>query len=288
MNLFSSLFGSGNLSPEWSYTASGIVWRLLFTARGRIVGESRDQEKKTASFFCLDEESGRCLWQDLRVDEAWWVGMEGVQEDTLLLHGFSSPDMPEHRGIRAYDVETGNLLWRNDEATCWFGTGARLFAYRDLFERRVGYEIDLRSGEVKTTYDQSLQELHEIRRRAAADYVPEVTLPEILNEESAEPSTVAFVKRVTKGKDVAGNIEFIQQDDVIAFNYHVRAQAAKTQPPVFENHLFVYELSRDKRVFSEIIGRALKAQVPDAFFLRKGKLFYIKDQTTLKALRVWK
>lgn len=288
MNLF-SFFRSRRLSPDWSYVASGIVWRLLYTGKGRIVGECRNQEEKTASFFCLDEESGKPVWQDLRLEEAWWVGMEAVHGETLLLHGFASPDMPEHRGLCAYDAETGALRWRNDEATYWFGIGDRLFAYRDFFERRVGYEIDLNTGELKATYDQSLQELHDMRRQAAeTERTPEVTLPEILSEGSLEPTMLAFVSRLTKGKGVVGNIEFIQENDILAFNYHVHAREATAQTPFYENHLFVYRYPQGTRLFSDVTSRDLKAQVPDAFFVRRRRLFFIKDQKTLTALRLWK
>ncbi|MGA3246387.1 MAG: DUF4905 domain-containing protein [Bacteroidota bacterium] len=288
MNFF-SFFRSERLTPEWSFVADGIVWRLLFTGRGRIVGECRNQEKKTTSFFCLSEESGKPVWQGLRLDEDWWVGMEAVHGDTLLLHGFASPDMPEHRGIRSYDLETGSLRWRKDEVTYWFGMGDRIFAYRDFFERRVGYEIDPRTGELKTAYEQSLQELHDLRRQAAeTEPGPDMTLPEILSEGSVEPAILIFVSRLTKGKGVVGNVEFIRESDILAFNYHVRARESTAQTAFFENHLFIYRYPHGNRLFSDVTARDLKAQVPDSFFIRRRRLFFIKDQKTLTALRLWK
>ena len=288
MNFF-SFFRSERLTPEWSFVADGIVWRLLFTGRGKIVGECRNQEKKTASFFCLAEASGKPVWQDLRLDEDWWVGMEAVHGDTLLLHGFASPDMPEHRGIRAYDLETGSLRWRNNEVTYWFGMGDRICAYRDFFERRVGYEIDAGTGELKTTYDQSLQDLHDLRRQAAeTEPGPEMTLPEILSEGSVEPGIFTFVSRLTNGKGVVGNVEFIRESDILAFNYHVRARESSAQTQFFENHLFIYRYPQGNRLFSDVTARDLKAQVPDSFFIRRRRLFIIKDKKTLTALRLWK
>jgi len=47
-----SIFRSDRLSPEWTYTADGMLWRLFCARGGRLVGECRDQEKKTATFFC--------------------------------------------------------------------------------------------------------------------------------------------------------------------------------------------------------------------------------------------
>jgi hypothetical protein len=288
MNLF-SFFRSERLDTDWKYGANGFIWRLLFTERGRVVGECRNQDKKTASFFCLDEVSGKPLWEDLTLGEPWWVGIEAVLNDTVLLHTFASPDMPEHRGIRAYDTETGGLRWRNDDATFWFGCGDRVFAYRDLFEKRVGYEIGLQAGELRATYDESLQELRALRRETVGSQsTSEVTLPEIMTDNALDPSMLALVNRTVKGKQITGNVEYIKQNDVLAFNYHVLARASAVQSQSYENHLFVFRLPQCTCAFSDIIGRDLKAYVPDSFFIRRSRLFFVKDRHTLTALRLWK
>ena len=288
MNLF-SFFRSERLDTDWKYIANGLIWRLLFTESGRVVGECRNQDKKTVSFFCLDEESGNPLWQDLNLEESWWVGIEAVLDDTVLFHSYASPDMPEHRGIRAYDTRTGILRWRNDDATFWFGFGDRVFAYRDLFEKRVGYEIGLQTGELKATFDESLQELHALRREAIdSQPASEVTPPEILTDNALDPSMLALVNRTARGKKIAGSVEYVKQNDVLAFNYHILARTPAVQSQSFENHLFVYRLPQGTCVFSDIIGRDLKAHVPDSFFVRRSRLFFVKDQHTLTALRLWK
>ncbi|MBF8295129.1 MAG: hypothetical protein HW389_1674 [Bacteroidetes bacterium] len=288
MNLF-SFFRSERLDTDWKYIANGLIWRLLFTESGRVVGECRNQDKKTVSFFCLDEESGNPLWQDLNLEESWWVGIEAVLNDTVLFHSYASPDMPEHRGIRAYDTRTGILRWRNDDATFWFGFGDRVFAYRDLFEKRVGYEIGLQTGELKATFDESLQELHALRREAIdSQPASEVTPPEILTDNALDPSMLALVNRTARGKKIAGSVEYVKQNDVLAFNYHILARTPAVQSQSFENHLFVYRLPQCRCVFSDIIGRDLKAHVPDSFFVRRSRLFFVKDQHTLTALRLWK
>ena len=288
MNFF-SFSRSERLDTGWKYVANGMIWRLLLTERGRVVGECRNQDKKTVSFFCLDEESGKPLWQDLNLEEPWWVGIEAVLNDTLLLHTYASPDMPEHRGIRAYDTQTGVLRWRNDNVTFWFGFGDRVFAYRDLFEKRVGYEIGLQTGELRATYDESLRELHALRGEAIESQSDSaVTPPEIMSDDALDPSILALVNRTTKGKKIAGNVEYIKQNDLLAFNYHILAGTPAAQSQSFENHFFIYRLPQGTCAFSDIIGRDLKAYVPDSFFIRRSRLFFVKDQHTLTALRLWK
>ena len=288
MNFF-SFYRSERLDTDWKYVANGMIWRLLFTERGRVVGECRNQDKKTVSFFCLDEESGKPLWQNLNLQESWWVGIEAVLNDTLLLHTYASPDMPEHRGIRAYDTQTGVLRWRNDNVTFWFGFGDRVFAYRDLFEKRVGYEIGLKTGALKATYNESLRELHALRGEAIESQSDSaVTPPEIMSDDALDPSILALVNRTLKRREIAGNVEYIKQNDVLAFNYHILARTSAGQSQSFENHLFIYRLPQGTCAFSDIIGRDLKASVPDSFFVRRSRLFFVKDQHTLTTLRLWK
>jgi hypothetical protein len=288
MNLFSFL-RPDRLADAWSYDAAGMVWRLLFADHGRIVGECRDREKKIASFFCLDEETGKPLWQGVTIEEPWWVGIEVVLHDTLLLHTYASPDMPEHRGIRALDVETGALRWRNDDLVYWFGSGEKICAYRDFFEKRVGYELDLRTGEIVAIHEESLQKLHDFRSEAGdSEAVPELTAPEILDDDSGDASIRAFVSRLTSKKRIVGSIEFILQDGILAFNYHVRSSNNGGDRPALDNHLCVYRFPKGERLFDEAIARNLVAAVPDSFFIRKTRLFFIRDQQTLTALRLWK
>ena len=286
---FLSAFRSERLVPDWSYQAGGVIWRILFSDQSRIIGESRSQEKKAASFFCLDEQTGKPEWEDLRLDEPWWIGIEAVVGNTLLLHTYTAPDMPEHRGIQAFDIETGKLRWSNDEATFWFGVGDRLFGYRDFFERRVGYEIDLQTGEVTKTYDDSLQELHDLRGQLPAGQSgQELKFPEILQADEGEPKVRTLVNRVTRSGRIVGNVEFVEEEDLVSFNFHVGSGKPASETPALENHLMVYRVSSGKKLFSDVIGRNLKAYVPDSFFIRRPRLFYIKDQNALTALRLWK
>jgi hypothetical protein len=232
--------------------------------------------------------TGKVLWMDLHLDEMWWVGIEAVQKNVILLHAFAKPDMPEHKGIRAFDALSGVQLWRNDDVAYWFGHGDRVIAYRDFFERRVGYEIDLESGVLLKTHDGSLEELHQLRRTAAEEQsVPEVTLPEVFVEEKADPALVALVKKETKGKELSGRIEYIRQNDILVFNVHVQSRH-NTSDPKLENNLVVYRLPNKKRIFADVIGRNLAGFGPDSFFVRGPLVLFIKEQRTLTALRLWK
>ena len=282
-----SFLRSNTLSPEWTFTASGMIWRMLLAEPERIVGECRDPERKVASFFCIDLSLGKPLWKDLVLDEPWWVGIETIQDDVVLLHTFSQPDMPQHRGIRALDSASGVELWRNDDVSYWFGNRDRVIAYRDFFEKRVGYEMDLRSGALLKTHDTSLNDLQELRRLNEHQHLPEALLPEIFTEEGATPPLADIIRKETKGKKLAGKVEYITQRDFFLFNYHVQQGDSTGESRKLENNFIVYDLSSGKRIFAKVIARDVTGYVPDSFFLKGPLAIFIQDQKTLTALRLW-
>jgi len=284
----SSIFRSDRLSPEWTYTAEGTLWRLFCASGGRIVGECRDQDRKVASFFCLDENTGFPLWKNLQLEQAWWVGIEAVLEDTLLFHTYAKPDMPQHRGISAFDVETGALRWRNDDITFWFGGNGRAYAYRDFFEKRVGYELDLKSGNVLKSFEDSLQELHALRKDAAQtqDFTG-VVLPEPLDTTATGDEVRSLLMKALRGATPSGSVEFVKEKDVVAFSYYLTTSNSRSDKPAYDNHLCVYRQPGESRLFSGVINENLALPVPDTFFLRGSRLLFLKNQQSLISLRLW-
>lgn len=282
------MFRSDRLKPEWTYSADGMLWRLFCAEGGRIVGESRDQERKTASFFCLEEISGLPLWRNLQLEEAWWVGIEAVMGDMLILHTYAKPDMPQHRGIRAFDVASGTPRWRNDESTFWFGVRDRIYGYRDLFEKRVGHEIDLKTGALLRTFEESLQELNELREQASEIQDRSgLVLPEPFDRESASPKIQSLFDRALRGAAPTGGVDVVMEKDVVAFSFYLPAQNERKERPTVENHLCVFRLPGGSRLFSEVINENLAFPVPDTFFIRGQRLLFLKNQQSLVSLRLW-
>jgi hypothetical protein len=185
-------------------------------------------------------------------------------------------------------MASGVELWRNDDVAYWFGHDDRVVAYRDFFEKRVGYEIDLHSGVLLKTHDTSLEELHALRLQVAEDHIsPEATLPEIFVEEEVDADIIAIVKKETKGKELSGRVEYLRHNGVLVFNMHIQKRDG-AERLMLENNLIVYRLSDKKRMFADVIGRNLAGYVPDSFFLRHPFVLFIKDQRILTAIRLWK
>ena len=250
-----SLFQSRRRTPDWTYDAGGTIWRILFSEAGRIIGECRHQDQKLATFFCLDETTGSALWQERRLEEPWWIGIEAIQENVLLLHEYAKPDLPQHKKIHALDVESGKELWKSDHLGYWFGFEGRVYCLEEKFEKRIGYGLDLQTGMVEETYEESLDEL---------------------------------AGKVTRGANVVGHIEFIKEQGYILLGYHAAGKPSKTEAPLFQNRFVIIDAEDGKTVFEETLARDVRAIVPDSFFAKPPFVYFIKDQKALSALCLWK
>lgn len=284
-----SLFRTGQLKVEWAYTAHGSIWRILVSETGRFVGECRDQQEKTTSFFCVDSATGTVVWQDLRLQERWWIGIEAVHDNVLIVHGFTKPDFPVHKGMAAFDIETGAERWHNDDLTYWFGHHGAVYAYRDLFEKRIGYALNLYTGAVERTYDESLEPLHQLRKQASGKPDPEeLRFPELTDVGSLESSLGAMIEREVRGKKIAGGIEQIAEGDFVLLSYHSLRPESTIESPLYDNKFVIFDLEKRRTLFSDIIARNARAPVPDSFFVKFPFVYFVKDLATLTAVRLWK
>jgi len=285
---FASIFRSHDIKPEWAFTAEGVLWRLMCAVGGKIVGEARDQERRSASFFCLDEQTGVPFWKDLRLEEPWWVGIEAVIGDTLLFHSYSKPDMPQHRGVRAFNVQTGGERWRNDDITFWFATTESLCGYRDFFEKRVAYELDLKSGDVLRSFEDAPRELLDLKSAAVENQdLENVVVPEPYDDTAASDEIRGLLAKGLRVAKPVGPIDVLRHRDCVAFSYYLKASRSQVDRPLFNCNLCVFRVPGGNRIFSEITNSGLALPVPDTFFLRGQRLLYIKDQRTLVSLRLW-
>ncbi|HWP83518.1 MAG TPA: DUF4905 domain-containing protein [Bacteroidota bacterium] len=280
---FFSIFSAPTLSPTWQYRPGGLIWRILFSEHSRIVGEVRDDEKKIASFFCIDEHSGSPLWEGVQLETPWWVGIESVQGEYVVLHGFAKPDMPEHRGIYVLDLHSGKERWKNAELTYWFAYRDKLYAYRDRFEKRIGYALSLDSGEVVEMFENEVEALQPLRKLAQEETEHSgFAFPELAAADMLPPRVKQLLQKEAKGRDVVGEIEFMEEGDFLIFNYYTSGGNA------LQNRIAVFERQKHHRVYSETLTTNAKAPIPDSFFVKDGSLFFIKDQQTLVAVTLWK
>jgi hypothetical protein len=285
-----SLFKEKQLQPAWNFNAGMLIWRVFFTSNNRILGETRNQDEKSTSFFCVDIHSGKPLWQNIGFDEPWWIGIEAVHEGWMILHGFVRPDMPEHRGIRVIDIESGKLLWKNDTLSFWFIDNELLYAHKYLFEKHICCELDIKTGEVVQETSDNLERVQELRQKVLqkeSARKQDVIFPDVFDEQETDSVVRTAVLQLTERKAIDGWIEYLSDRGILIVS-HYRHEQNNPESGLLNNILSVYDLRSEKTLYNEIIVRGVKSPSPDTFFVKENLLLFIAHQTKLTALLVWK
>jgi hypothetical protein len=282
------LFRSNQLKPAWEFRTHALIWRIIFSQHHTLIGETRNQSKKSTSFFCVDAHSGKPLWKENEYDEPWWIGIETVVDAWLILHGFVRPDMPEHRGIRLVDLSNGRMIWKNDELSFWFVYDQKLYAYKHIFERRLGYEIDIRTGAILQEYSDNLEVLHELRKRALQQE-PESSqgtiFAELLGQGQKDSEADTIIKQITDGNALEGWIEYLLRNKILLVSYYQKEEAPDSA--MLRNVLIVYHIVRKKILLKEILATNIQVPSPDTFFVKDDFVYYVKNKNTLTALQPW-
>ncbi|MCU0453703.1 MAG: DUF4905 domain-containing protein [Bacteroidetes bacterium] len=266
------LFGHRDrISPIWSFTPGGILWRLLPTTTGGFVGESRDSEALRVSFFHIEARSGAARWKDRAWGEPWWTGLETVHGSVAILHEFAKPDMPDHGRIHVVDLATGDLLWSAAELTFAAAAGDRLLATRLDAVDRQQLILDLRSGEQVGLRDPSVDAdewtLSSGALHAAAEALQ---FPEPIAPANGDPNGGSTEEEIRgNGWKVLGSYEVISAAGPLTMRQRLRVFDAK-----------------GRSVFDQVIHSSARSVVHDTFFVWDGILYFLKEQRSLVAVRL--
>jgi hypothetical protein len=232
------------LRPAWDFTPGLPIWRLHPPVDGRIIGEVRNVETQHASFFALNADSGHCIWRDREFHDAWWVGIERVAGNRLVLHGFAAPDSPVLRGATVVDINSGTILWSD---AMWNGDEAPLL--------NAGVELaGTRAGEG-------------------------VSFPTMQHPQTAEATERAPLASWPV-HEIVGGIELATLGGYTIAAAHI----TKGSGGMLQHQLKIHNSGNGKILYEDTIVASAKGLAPDAFFLHGGTLYYIRERKTLVAL----
>jgi hypothetical protein len=237
---------SHTLRPAWEFTPGLPIWRLHPPVDGRIIGEVRNVETQRTCFFALTADLGRCIWRDREFHDPWWVGIERVTRNRLVLHGFEAPDSPVLRGATVVDITSGNILWSD---AGWNGDEVSLL--------NTGVEVD------------------------GAGVEDSVSFPVMIDPRKAEETekTVVAVWPVT---EIVGGIELATNGNYTIAAAHLNAGGGDMG--TLRHLLKIHDSRNGKVLYEDTIAASAKGIAPDAFFLHAGTLYYIRERKTLIAV----
>jgi len=258
-----------------NYKSENQVWRILISDADYLIIENRNSEKKQVYFNCFNLVNRKEIFSGLQLAETYWIGIEKVLSKTILFHGFAKPDMPAHKGIIAFNIDTQKIIWENPNYNFLFFWENKIYCFIQKFEGREYFTVDSLTGNFIEDLNLSDNEINELRKRASSnDDYSSYIFPQFLNSASTTAEIKNHINRFTEGQKIMGEVEFAFTKDLLVFNYH--SEVSKNN---LVNNLFCYNISKEKILLNEIINRNVFYPAPDSFFIYKNLLIFVKDKT---------
>lgn len=272
------------IQPIWQHKTDGVLWRLIPSDNGYFVGEDREVNDKRVSFFCLDQQTGSPLWKDVHFSEPWWIGIETIHRERVFLHEYAAPDMPDHKKIIALDLKSGKTLWSNDEMKFVLAHDDRVYGSKDIYDRRMFYEVDAQTGNIVHEVDANyLTVLEETIPSARHDVVEFPHIFDPMNEESSQVKREIMV--AVAGTNNPVQTEYLDKDNslVVGFYNNLSSEGGK---PDHEQQIVVINKTNDEILYSDTVNLRAITPVPDTFFSISDFVYYIKNKQVLIALNL--
>lgn len=274
------IFKGRKLKPAWTFRTDKKVWRLL-PGMGVLTAELRDTDAKISEYAGIDISSGAPLWQGLRLEESWWVIMNRVFRDVLLLQQFVKPDMPTPGKIIVIDLFTGRILWQNSELSFLNVSGDSIYALRRSIRSEEIVALDYRTGTEKISFPADDPRADNLLFPPQQD---EFVLPGFLEELADDlPAGRAALLRNAPPAD-AENPTFIPSvsgKDIIGF--YSNAGTDEKGAPVFDSHLMIID-SEGNSIFQDTADRKVYTTLGDFYFVARSKLIYTRNSNEIVAV----
>jgi Domain of unknown function (DUF4905) len=275
-----NLFHRNTLQAKWQYASSSIIWKLMYAENGLLIGENRNLETKRASFFCIEAHTGNVLWDELSLDEPWWVGIEAVERDVVFFHRYAQPELPEHKSIEAHDCRTGKLLWMNPDLIFWFALDEKVYANKNFFEKRVTYCLDAATGNIFGEYgDVTIEYAAAFKKKQETAVQYPVPVDSI--EESDAVSDA--LKKKWNDRLLLSSLETFHAGDYIVTGFYTNENIDKGTAD-HSAHLEILRSHDNHAVYSKILSEHLAISTPDLFFIVKNIVYCIDHQKTILAI----
>ena len=260
------------MKPYFSYSSNHQIWRIQITDSDKLILETRDMDSKEVYFHCVDLTDSSIIFENFQLEEKHWIGIESIYKDIIFFHRFPKPDMPGHKEVTAFDISSQKILWNNEDLSFLFAFGDKVYCFKQGFEERYFYSLDILTGELKEELGDNYQLLNNIRNDAESKKDWSVYgYPKSMSE--AEGLIVEVINKYSSGYEIAGEIEFNTYKNYLMFNFH-----SKTKEGSFDNHFYLIDLDSRKVLNDEILNKNAPSLFKDAFFVYKNFLFLLKEK----------
>jgi hypothetical protein len=254
------------------------IWRILPTETGKLIIEEREKDNKQVYFNCLNIESGKTIFKNFQLEEKFWIGIEAVYNDVIYFHKFVKPDMPQHVGIIAMDLNEQKILWENINNSFLFIWKEKVYAFQQMFEGRKYFSLDYKTGKLLEDFGDDAGKINKIKKELdESDAYAGYLFPISYNSNIAVPAILKEIfQKLRNDFTFSGNIEYVLKNDLLLFNFHIVNSEGN-----LSNRFKALDLSSGKYIFEETLIKETRAFAPDSFFVKDDLLFLLFGKNRL-------
>lgn len=260
------------MKKHFAYNSSHQIWRILISESDKLILETRDMDSKEVYFHCFDLSSGEQIFKNYQFEEKSWIGIEAVHKDIIYFHKYVKPDMPGHKEVIAFDINSQRILWTNEDLVFYFPYEDKVFCFKQGFEERFFYCLNYQTGEITEDLGSNYTLVNSLKGKseAAKDWSVYI-YPQNIN--TVDGNILKLINNQTSSSDIAGNIEFITYNDLLLFNYHNVVNEKK-----YNNNFTAVNIDSGEIVLKELLNAGAASLYTDSFFIYKNFLFLLKEK----------
>lgn len=281
------LLRKNKLRPHWIFSQSGNLWRFIFAGEDTIIGETRDIEKRLLYLFSLNIITGKTFLKDYMFEDGnYWISIESGSSDTIFLNRYQQPDLPYHKNIVALDIKTGNKKWENEEYLYFHHTEKEVYAYRQLFEDSEFVCLDITTGKrIEILEPDKKSMVYKIRDNDDKILYKDVIYSDELSSNNPDSNIRDIIDKEVSNTNYGGHIEYIVYKNFLIFNYYEKVHDKNRQVSL-ENRLRIFDISRKKRLYADVLNHHSAYRVPDNFLVYKNILLYLRNKKEIVAIKL--
>lgn len=254
------------LEFNFSHVFNGIIWNSVVSEDGSVlVFEIRDNQQKQVSFAAFNVKDERWLWQNKMSEENWWVNLNAVSSDRILLTLYTEANNPERKGILVYDLPTFGLLWWNNDFSLTTVSSSLVFGMSSHYGSKE-LVLDIQTG----------KEVKEPIREPGHGF--QVLRPQHYPEGSEYFKTVKIFLEKKLNLQAIASLEYLEYEGLIFISFY-------TQREGLANDLIVLSATGNI-VLNEKMSDHLKGIGWGAFFILSGCVFFVRNKVELVSYKL--
>ncbi len=259
------------MKNEASFSAffNGHIWRIFPDTDFQVlVLEIRNYEAREVSFAAVDLIEKGLIWQDFKLSEPWWTGIETVKNGHILFHGYNHIQYANHLGISCMSIANQQIIWeRKDFIFKSISQNHIIVSHRKetLFTKFL--QINFFSGEIMSEFEGQVG--------FELDTPSSVLYPlKFESDDSAFSKVLTFLEKKMQLKAVF-TVEYLEYNECIIISFYIK------EGDKLQNRLILLD-NNANLLHDWLLAENLTGIGTQTFLVINNRLIFVQHSNELK------